>query len=619
MKPVALFFSSYFIPFWAFLFLLPAFAQQPTIEWQRTFGGSEADDWQDLTATPDGGYMAIGSTNSSDGDVKGHKGKSDIWLAKMALDGTIVWQKCLGGTESDVAHSILRLRGGGYLLVAGTRSSDGDLEGKKPTGTDAWLVQINEAGDILWQAVYGSDGTDVLYTAIQTAEGNFVLAGQRGTPSGTDADVWVLVVDKLGQKRAENTYGGSSFDRANALIATKDGGYLVVGQTNSKDRDVHVNAGGGDSWAIKIDASLALKWERSYGKGGMDVATSAVQMPDGGYLIAGNSQTVEPGKSVYEGEIDGIVVKLSPKGEVEWERRLGGGDHEMLNRMIATQTGGFLVTGWFGEGRADHDMAAWVAELNESGDIRWQEKLSGNGGGSFNGMSETSKGEYTLVGWTRASRAARNQAWSVRFSRNIRMKAIVRDSVSGKPIFAEVSFIPFGKDGFLQPTVTPEGSFEQILAVGKYQLNIRKAGYKDYRELLEIVQRPDNLRERGFLLAPLKTGERATLNRIYFEQQKATLTSASFTELDKVAAFLKERPSVRIMIEGHTASGSREDLNQILSQQRAQAVLAYLVQKGIAPKRLEAVGYGSARPAFDNDSDEGRGKNRRIEFVILGE
>jgi OOP family OmpA-OmpF porin len=108
-----------------------------------------------------------------------------------------------------------------------------------------------------------------------------------------------------------------------------------------------------------------------------------------------------------------------------------------------------------------------------------------------------------------------------------------------------------------------------------------------------------------------------TIQGIYFEFGKAVIQQASFPILDEAAAVLAEYPDLRIRIEGHTDSKGTPERNLELSQQRAQAVADYLINKGVETSRIEAVGYGEDQPVATNDTDQGRKQNRRIEFEIL--
>ena len=121
---------------------------------------------------------------------------------------------------------------------------------------------------------------------------------------------------------------------------------------------------------------------------------------------------------------------------------------------------------------------------------------------------------------------------------------------------------------------------------------------------------------RNIYLSSIDPGSTVVLNNIFFEYAKARLTKVSRAELNRMSTFLEENPAVSIRISGHTDSiGTRED-NSALSRQRAEAVRDYLLKTGIDPERITIKGYGETKPVADNDTEEGRRKNRRVEFTI---
>ena len=122
---------------------------------------------------------------------------------------------------------------------------------------------------------------------------------------------------------------------------------------------------------------------------------------------------------------------------------------------------------------------------------------------------------------------------------------------------------------------------------------------------------------RDILLKNIKIGSNITLNNVFFKTEKWSITSESFHELDKLVALLKDVPNLEIEISGHTDNTGSKVFNELLSQRRADAVVNYLVDKGIERKRLKAKGYGSSKPVANNDSSNGRALNRRTEFEIL--
>jgi OOP family OmpA-OmpF porin len=114
-----------------------------------------------------------------------------------------------------------------------------------------------------------------------------------------------------------------------------------------------------------------------------------------------------------------------------------------------------------------------------------------------------------------------------------------------------------------------------------------------------------------------KKGQKLVLKNVNFDFAKSTLQASSNAELMKVVAFMKANPSYRIALSGHTDNIGNKSSNLLLSQNRAAAVKAYLVAKGIAANRIETAGYGSSKPVASNSTDAGRAKNRRVEFVVL--
>ena len=119
------------------------------------------------------------------------------------------------------------------------------------------------------------------------------------------------------------------------------------------------------------------------------------------------------------------------------------------------------------------------------------------------------------------------------------------------------------------------------------------------------------------LLEPIKPNSKLTLNNVFFDFDKSNLKPESFIELDKLVELLKKNSNLKVEIGGYTDDKGDEKYNQILSQNRAETVLQYLVQKGIDKIRLTAKGYGETQPIAPNDTEENKAKNRRTEVKVL--
>lgn len=324
---------------------------QPAIQWQKSLGGSNTDYINTIIQTADGGYIAAGLSHSTDGDVNGNQGGQDCWIVKLNSTGNIVWQKTMGGSNNDQAVAIQQTADGGYIVAALTQSNDGDVSGNHG-GQDYWIVKLSSNGTILWQ----------------------------------------------------KTLGSSSFDKATAIQQTSDSGYIIVGEANFPDGDVSVNHGNVDYWVVKLNSNGNKVWEKSYGGSGEDHATDIRQTSDGGYIIAGysNSNDGDKSQTLGLGFEDYWIVKIQPNGAIQWERSLGGSFFEQTGRIWQTTDGGYIVNGatisWDIHVTGLHGASdAWVVKMDMGGNIQWQKTLGGSKNDQGVSIQQTTDGGFILA------------------------------------------------------------------------------------------------------------------------------------------------------------------------------------------------------------------------------
>lgn len=202
------------------------------------------------------------------------------------------------------------------------------------------------------------------------------------------------------------------------------------------------------------------------------------------------------------------------------------------------------------------------------------------------------------------------------------VKAIVTDAATGNPLAAqfEVVDLSTGKVVLSNTTDKRKGEFLACLPAGRnYMLNVNKESYLFYSDYFELKNA--NTRQNAFLLniklQQPKPGEKVVLRNIFFDVNKSDLKPESTPELTRLVALLKNQPTLKIEISGHTDSSGDKKANQLLSENRAKSVKDFLVQNGIQADRITYKGYGDARPVASNESEEGRAQNRRTEFTIL--
>ncbi|MCK9289988.1 MAG: T9SS type A sorting domain-containing protein [Bacteroidales bacterium] len=286
------------------------------IQWQKTLGGSQ-DEWlYSMQQTTDGGFIVSGYSYSNDGDVSENHGDSDYWIIKLSADGTIQWEKSYGGSEGDYATEIQQTSDGGFIVAGVSYSNDGDVSVNKGEG-DVWIVKLDQNGTIQWEKSYGGSGDDYATSIQQTPDGGYIFGGNSSSNDGDvsgnqgDYDYWVVKLNATGDIQWQKSFGGSNFDQLTVIRQTLDGGYLAAGESFSDDGDVIGNHGNNDYWVIKLDESGNIEWQKTLGGSYPDGAYDMQLTADGGYILAGNSWSNDGDVSGNHGYGDFWIVKLT--------------------------------------------------------------------------------------------------------------------------------------------------------------------------------------------------------------------------------------------------------------------------------------------------------------------
>ncbi len=318
----------------------------------------------------------------------------------------IQWQKCLGGSSGDEANSIQQTTDGGFIVAGRSVSSDGDVS-QSFGGNDVWIVKIDTAGDIIWEKSFGGSTWDEARCIQQTNNGGFIVAGHSNSNDGDvtgnhgNDDYWIVNLDSAGNLVWQKSFGGSGDEEAYSIQQTNDGGFIVAGWSNSNDSDVTGNHGNHDFWIIKLDSIGNLIWQKSFGGSNEDDAHSIQQTMDGGYLVTGASRSNDGDVTGNHGDDDFWVVKLDLNGGLVWQKCFGGTYVEYGHSGLQTPYGNFIIAGWTGS--VDGDVSGnngsadyWIIKLDSNGNLTWQKCLGGTDGDMANYISLT-KGDGFIV------------------------------------------------------------------------------------------------------------------------------------------------------------------------------------------------------------------------------
>ena len=289
-------------------------------DFQTTFGGPDFDRGVCVAPTADGGYAVVGVTKSEGA------GGEDVLLVKFDGDGRTEWSRTYGGPGDDCGWAVLAAPDG--FVIAGFTASRGEGE------NDFYLVKADPAGEEEWSRTYGGPGNDRCWSLIRTADGGFLLAGETTSTGAGEQDCWLVRTDGEGEKLWSRAYGGPAGDRAFAVTADGDGGFVVAGQTYSE------GAGDRDGYVVRTDAAGELQWSRTFGGAQSDVAHGVIRTRSGAFLVTGYTT------SFADGPDDPFLVMLDAAGDTLWTRvlPLEGVNHTLSG--AETKSGDFLLVGF---------------------------------------------------------------------------------------------------------------------------------------------------------------------------------------------------------------------------------------------------------------------------------
>jgi predicted secreted protein len=285
-------------------------------------------------------------------------------------------------------------------------------------GEDFWLVKTDFNGKHEWNHTYGGPADDVFREGIQTADGGFALLGGTWSYGAGGQDWWFVKTDASGKAEWNRTYGGSVNDRGLSIVETFDGGFGLAGGTQS------YGPGGADYWLIKTDALGQPEWNHTYGGPNDDFGKAVIQTDDNGFAHAGGTTSFGLGFS------DLWLVKTNVSGHHEWNQTYGGhGGEGHCEAVVQTADGGFalaLETSSYGVGGDDF----WLVRADVNGHHLWNKTFGGSADEHARYMIQNTNGEFVLVGWTKSYGAGGQDVWLMKTRDHIDSTPTTGDTVT---------------------------------------------------------------------------------------------------------------------------------------------------------------------------------------------
>jgi len=408
MEHTALHFRYAFAAVCGLLSLLCFGQQPPVIVWQTSHGGTLDDQCHAIVESDNGGFIVAGVSYSHDFDIVGHHGSPgspDALVMKYDANGTLLWQRCLGGTGGEVVWDLVATPNGGCVLACSASSTNGDVVGVMG-GSDLWLVGLSGSGAILWQRTLGGSASDWRHFMDATADGGMVLLGETQSTDGDVSfnhgvsDLWVVKLDDAGQIEWEHSYGGSLAEYASGIVQNASGGYYVSGSTKSNDGDVSGNHGGVyDAWVFRLDPQGNLLWQKTMGGADRDLFWDICEGHDGGVACIGSSSSVDGDLPGNNGGGDMWVVDLDSSGSVQWNRNYGYLSNDGGRCIKRSAAGGYYLAGST-YGPSGYETGLWMVEVDSVGNTLWEKSIGGSNTSKGIDLIIDSNNDLVVTGWS---------------------------------------------------------------------------------------------------------------------------------------------------------------------------------------------------------------------------
>lgn len=329
-------------------------------EWfGRYWGGESEVRGNCIDITSDGGFIIVGSTWFF-GDPS-----CEVYLIKTDSEGNEIWNKMIGGSDIDRGYFVQSTMDGGYVISGNTRSFG--IE-----NPELWLIKTDSNGNVQWDKTFGGHVRELSHNTVQqTNDGGYIITSTTDSFGNGDYDAWLIKTDSNGNVQWDKTFGSDDHDYAHSVLQTTEGGYAVLGRTNSGNSD-------SQTWLIKTDSNGNISWNKTIESGGRLFQETS----DSGFIITGrqNGETA--------------LIKTDSNGVVEWENTYEGDDP---NAIQQTTDGGYVIAGGY------YNVDNWdvhILKTDSNGNEEWNHHYGLDGNDWAESVKQLSNGGYIIVGST---------------------------------------------------------------------------------------------------------------------------------------------------------------------------------------------------------------------------
>ncbi len=383
-------------------------AQTASSNWVKTFGGQSEESFNAVARSSDGGFFAGGGSSSKDGELSGNHGSADAWVVKVDANGNKVWQKVYGGSGAESVSGIVATQDGGCIFSATTTSRDQQVITNLGS-TNIWLVRLDASGNIVWQKTFGTSNIDLAHAITASTDGKYIVAGATTKTVSygfNDDDFYAVKFDGSGNIVWEKTIVNTSSyrDRVYGITASPDGGCVLAGETMPNTTESGSANAYNDALLVKLDGAGNEQWQTIIKGSRSEQAQSITTSKDGGYIVAGHSQSVDGDMAFNTGQTDYWVAKVDQNGNKLWVKMYGGSGQDEAHSIVSDPDG-YIIAGSSNSSHAGLEPSNgandfWIIKINEAGNMLWQKSAGGSKHDRAYDLTKTNEGDIIVAGHT---------------------------------------------------------------------------------------------------------------------------------------------------------------------------------------------------------------------------
>lgn len=413
------------------LFLLTLFFQLEVMaqgQLTRVYGGEGYDFGAEVIQTQDGGYLIAGSSSSFDTDLS-----SQVLVFKVDQWGNVEWRKTHGGDFADQAESMVE-SSDGHLLASGFSETIGNTY-------QVYALKLTMDGDTVWTKKYGGSHWDFCKQAVALSDGGFALFGQTYSYGAGEGDFYLIRINSDGDTLWTRTYGGELDESGESIALADDGGFFLAGTTES------FGAGGKDMFVVRTNSDGDTLWTKTFGGVEDDICNAVAAAADGGYILAGGTYNLTPGKSDF--------VLRKEDGTQQWVKTESKpGDNFLTDVIVESGTQNVTTVGYLTESNEYGGVDGRI--LRYGADGVWNNVAKNHGTSEMDFFADvklTADGGYVILGTSQGYLNRFDDVWLVK-TNNQGLSApptlAVNDINIGEESFAvRVAPNPFSNDAYL--------------------------------------------------------------------------------------------------------------------------------------------------------------------------